>query len=406
MSTSGMVIVGAGKAGASAIVALREHGWSGAITLIGEELHAPYDRPPLSKSAITGELEPEPTFILDVALLNSLGVTFVAGTAAVSVDRMDKIVVLADGRRIPFHRLLIATGARARALPLPSAEHVRTLRDFSESKSLRAELTPGRRVAIIGGGYIGLELAASANARGCMSTVIEVQPRVLMRGVPATIASRVAERHALAGVSIITGATVNRIEREAIVLRDGRNISADIMIAGVGSVPETSLAQTAGLTLDNGIACDTQMRTSDPHIFAAGDCCSFTHPLYDNRRIRLEAWRSAQDQGAVAAQNMLGANRTYEAVPWFWSDQYELTLQIAGLPTDGLQMVTRQLRDGAFIDFQLDPNGRLVCASGIGPGNFIARDIRLAQMLIAKRAVPDPAALADAATGLKSLMAA
>ncbi|HYN00282.1 MAG TPA: oxidoreductase C-terminal domain-containing protein, partial [Aestuariivirgaceae bacterium] len=195
-------------------------------------------------------------------------------------------------------------------------------------------------------------------------------------------------------------------ESDSIVLGDGRNVPADITIAGVGSMPETSLALTAGLALDNGIACDTQMRTSDPHIFAAGDCCSFTHPLYDNRRIRLEAWRSAQDQGAVAAENMLGGDRTYEAVPWFWSDQYELTLQIAGLPTDGLRMVTRQLRDGAFIDFEFDASGRLVCASGIGPGNFIARDIRLAQMLIAKRAAPDPVALADAATGLKSLLAA
>lgn len=401
-----MVIVGAGKAGASAIVSLREHSWTGAITLIGEEPYAPYDRPPLSKSAITGELEPQPAFILDVALLKSLGVTFVAGTAAVSVDPMDKVVVLADRSRIPFQRLLIATGARARTLPLHGAKHVRTLRDFSDSKSLRAEFTPGRKVAIIGGGYIGLELAASASARGCISTVIEVQPRVLMRGVPSSIASRVAERHALAGVSIITGATIDRMERDSIVLGDGRNVPADITIAGVGSMPETSLALTAGLALDNGIACDTQMRTSDPHIFAAGDCCSFTHPLYDNRRIRLEAWRSAQDQGAVAAENMLGGDRTYEAVPWFWSDQYELTLQIAGLPTDGLRMVTRQLRDGAFIDFEFDASGRLVCASGIGPGNFIARDIRLAQMLIAKRAAPDPVALADSATGLKSLLAA
>lgn len=406
MATSGMVIVGAGKAGASAIVALREHGWTGAITLIGEEPHAPYDRPPLSKSAITGELEPEPAFILDVALLNSLGVTFVAGTAAVSVDRMDKVVALADGRRIPFHRLLIATGARARGLPVQGAENVRTLRDFSDSKSLRAEFTPGRKVAVVGGGYIGLELAASASARGCILTVIEVQPRVLMRGIPSSIASRVAERHAVAGVSIITGATIDRMETEAIVLGDGRNVPADITIAGIGAVPETSLAQSAGLTIDNGIACDMQMRTSDPDIFAAGDCCSFTHPLYDNRRIRLEAWRSAQDQGAVAAENMLGGSRAYEAVPWFWSDQYELTLQIAGLPADGVQTVTRHLRDGAFIDFHVDPSGRLVCASGIGRGNFIARDIRLAQMLIAKRAAPDLAALADAATGLKSLLTA
>ena len=176
------------------------------------------------------------------------------------------------------------------------------------------------------------------------------------------------------------------------------------MIAGIGALPETSLAQASGLAVDNGIACDETLSTSDPFIHAAGDCCSFPHALYGDRRIRLEAWRAAQSQGAVAAENMLGGERRYEDVPWFWSDQYEFTLQIAGLPADGTQPVVRQLNDGAFVEFQLDGDGRLVCASGIGRGNAIARDVRLAEMLIARRSRPDPARLADPATGLKSML--
>jgi 3-phenylpropionate/trans-cinnamate dioxygenase ferredoxin reductase component len=404
MSDTGIVIIGAGKAAASAIVSLREHKWTGSITLIGEEQHAPYDRPPLSKSAITGELEPEPVFILDTSLLNSLGVTFIAGTAATGIDRIDKAVTLADGRCISFHRLLVATGARARELSLKGAEHLRSLRNFSEAKSLRADFSPGRKVAIIGGGFIGLELAASANQRSCEVTVIEMQPRLLLRGVPANIASTVAKRHAAAGVSIITEAKVDGLSSNAVFLNNGQHVPADIIIAGVGAVPETAIAQTSGLAIENGIACDAQMRTSDLDIFAAGDCCSFYHSLYENRRIRLESWRSAQDQGALAAQNMLGHDRTYEAVPWFWSDQYELTLQIAGLPLGSAKSVTRKLKEGAFIDFHFDSSGRLAYASGIGRGNFIARDIRLAEMLIGRRATPDPAVLADPTANLKSLL--
>ncbi len=404
MSLPGMVIAGAGKAGARAVLALREHGWKEPITLIGEEALAPYDRPPLSKSAITAEAPPDPVFILDEFMLASLGATFVPGAAAVEIERDEKAVVLADGRRLPYQRLLLATGARARRFPL--AEHARTLRDLGDSRALHADLKPGRRVVVIGGGFIGLELAASASTRGCSVTVIEALPRILMRGVCAAIAGAVAERHAAAGVTIITGASIDRVTSDAVLLEDGRKFACDILIAGIGAAPETAIAEAAGLAIENGIACDAHLRTSDADIFAAGDCCSFPHSLYDHRRIRLEAWRAAADQAAVAAENMLGGNRRFEAVPWFWSDQYELSLQIAGLPGNGGRTATRQLKDGAFIEFEFDCEGSLVCASGLGRGNIIARDIRLVEMLIAKRAKPDPAALTDATTGLKSLLAA
>ena len=219
------------------------------------------------------------------------------------------------------------------------------------------------------------------------------------------IAGRIANRHGAAGVStLLTGTGVARIEADAVVLADGRRIPADIVIAGIGAAPAIALAEAAGLALDNGIACDAEMRTSDPDIFAAGDCCSFPHGLYGARRMRFEAWRAAQDQAAVAAENMLGGHRQFLAVPWFWSDQYELNLQIAGLPSNGVASCIRPLKDGAFIEFHMDGNGRLVGASGIGRGNAIARDIKLAEMLIAKGAAPDPAALTDPDVALRGLL--
>ena len=399
-----MVIVGCGKAAARAVIGLREHGWKGPVTLIGEEKHLPYDLPPLSKAAISGEEEPQPTLLLDESMLASLGVTRISGIAATVIDRVTKSVTLADGRRIPYVKLLVATGARARKLNLAGGEYARTLRCFEDSAALRAAFTPGRNIAIIGAGFIGLELASSASKRGCTVTVIEAQPRILMRGVPQEISDVVAARHKTAGVTILTGVSIDRIERDGVVLSGGRKIAADVIVAGIGAAPEISLAQAAGLAIDNGIACNAQLQTGDPDIFAAGDCCSFPHGVFGNRRLRLEAWRSAQDQGAVAAENMLGGAKAHEAIPWFWSDQFELTLQIAGLPGDGTTIIRRQVKEDAFILFHLDGNGGLAGASGIGPGNTVARDIRLAEMLIAKRATPSPAQLADPAFQLKSLL--
>lgn len=399
-----MVIVGAGKAASRAIVSLREHGWKGPITLVGEEAHPPYDRPPLSKASITGKDEPTPVLLLDEGILRSQGVTWHFGLAATGIDRDARMLGLADGRAIAYDRLLIATGARPRPLNVPGAEHALTLRTFEDAARLRALFLPDARVVVIGGGFIGLELAASASKRGARATVVEALPRVLMRGCPDVIAAAVAARHALAGTTILTGAKVAAIEADAVVLDDRTRIAADVIVAGIGAVPAVELARAGDLGLDNGIACDGAMRTSDPSIFAAGDCCSFPHPLYDGRRIRLEAWRSAQDQAAVAARNMLGHGVAYDAVPWFWSDQFDMSLQIAGLPDEEVGHAVRPLKDGAFIRFHLDAAGRLVGASGIGPGNAVARDIRLAEMLIGKRAAPAPSALADPNVPLKSLL--
>jgi 3-phenylpropionate/trans-cinnamate dioxygenase ferredoxin reductase subunit len=399
----GIVIVGAGKAGARAIVACREYGWQGPVTLVGDEALLPYDRPPLSKSSITSDEEPQPLLLVDQSIVDSLNVDFISGVAATNIDRANKRLRLADGREIAYHKLLIATGAYAR--PLSGAANAITLRDFAESVRLRREFMPGRKVAVIGGGFIGLELASSATKRGCSVTVIEAQPRILLRGVTERVASVVAKKHADAGVEILTGTKCGAFNPDSVTLMDGRVIPADIIVVGIGAAPRTALAEASGLAIENGVACDTHLKTSDPDIYAVGDCCSFPHPLYGDRRIRLESWRAAQDMASVAVQNMLGSPLAYEAVPWFWSDQYDLSLQIAGLPGDGTHSVSRPLKDGAFIEFHLDDKGRLVGASGIGPGNTVARDIRLAEMLIGKRATPDPTQLADANVKLKALLA-
>jgi len=189
-------------------------------------------------------------------------------------------------------------------------------------------------------------------------------------------------------------------------LQDGSDIVADLCIVGIGAIPNTNLAERAGLAVENGIRVDEALQTDDPSILAAGDCCSFPLAIYGGRRVRLEAWRNAQDQGSLAARNMLGRGEAHAAVPWFWSDQYDLTLQVAGLADEGTNTVRRDLGEGAFILFHLAADGRLVAASGIGPGNAVARDIRLAEMLIARRAAPPPEKLAAADTKLKALLAA
>ena len=404
MTEASMVIVGGGKAGARAAVAFRENAWKGPVTLITDEALAPYDRPPLSKAAIMDEAEPQPTYLLDEGMMASLEVNFLRGAAATAIDRSAKTVSLADGKKIPYDRLLIATGAEPRKLSLSGSERALLLRDIGDSVRIRNEFSEGRNIAIIGGGFIGLELASSAAKRGCRVTVIEAQPRILMRGVTEEIAMRIAARHAEAGVTILAGASIGHIGPDKIVLSDEREIAADIIIAGIGASPRFRLAEQAGLAIDNGIACNTYLQTSDPHIFAVGDCCSFPHPVFGNERLRLEAWRNASDQAIVAVENMLGGQRQYEAVPWFWTDQYELNLQIAGLPHLGVSIVKRSPKEGALILCHVGAEGRLMGASGIGQGNAIARDIRLLEMLIGKRASPDAAQLADPSFQLKSLL--
>lgn len=411
MTEPGAVIVGAGECGAHAARALREQGCDGPVTLVGAEPHAPYERPPLSKQAITGEADAVPRTVLGGDELDALDIAFRPDTRVAAIERPDRRVTFADGDALAYRHLLLATGARPRRLPLPGAEGPRCayLRTWDDARRLREAITPGTRVAVIGGGFIGLEIAAAARTREASVTVIEALPRLLSRVVPAEIAASVAERHARAGVEIVCGAALAAIEEtgsEAVVHHAGGRLAADLVVIGIGAEPQTGLAVAAGLACPDGIAVDRYMRTSDPAVFAAGDCCRFPLDVYDGRRVRLESWRSAQEQGALAAANMAGRETPHTAIPWFWSDQYDLTLQIAGLPDEGETTVRRELADGAYILFHLKADGRLVAASGIGPGNAVARDIRVAEMLIARRSRPGIDRLTAPDFKLKKLLAA
>jgi 3-phenylpropionate/trans-cinnamate dioxygenase ferredoxin reductase component len=408
---AGMVIVGAGECGVRAALALREQGFGGSVTLIGAEPHLPYERPQLSKELMTGT---EGTALKTIATkerLDGVGIRLIGPAEVRSIYRAGKTVSLSDGSSVAYDRLLLATGASPRRLMMAEASsRCVYLRTYDDAMEIRGHLVSGLRLAVIGGGFIGLELAASARKLGCPVTVIEAQPRILMRGVPAEIAEVVQQAHAANGVHIRCGEAITAIDDVAdgarITLGNGTSVEADLLIVGIGAVPNVALAEAAGLAIANGIAVDATLATSDPDIFAAGDCCSFPLAVYGGRRVRLESWRNAQEQGTLAATNMLGGGEGHSAVPWFWSDQYELSLQIAGLSDEGVESVRRAVGAGAFILFHLAEDGRLVAASGIGPGNAVARDIRLAEMMIAKRIHPPREKLAAAETKLKALLAA
>ncbi|WJI45540.1 FAD-dependent oxidoreductase [Mesorhizobium sp. C120A] len=407
---AGMVIIGAGECGGRAALTLRELGYDGPVTLVGDEPHLPYERPPLSKDAMTSDAAEIKTIASD-EILAEKSIRHIHSVQAVAIDRPAHMVRLSDGSALAYDKLLLATGSTPRKLPMPGlGSRCVYLRTFADALAIRAHLSPANRIAIIGGGFIGLELAASARKLGASVTVIEAQPRILMRGVPAEIAEIIHQAHEAEGVTVLTGQGIADIADDGaevhIMLADGQDIVADLAVIGIGAVPVTGLAAEAGLTVDNGIAVNGELQTIDPDIFAAGDCCSFPLAVYAGRRVRLEAWRNAQEQGALAAKNMLGAREAHAAVPWFWSDQYGLSLQIAGLSDEGKSTVRRDLGDGAFILFHLAEDGRLVAASGLGTGNAVARDIRLAEMLIAKRAQPAPEALGSPDVKLKSLLAA
>ena len=407
---SHIVIIGAGECGARAAFALRERNFDGQITLVGAEEHLPYERPPLSKEALLNGLEPK--LVSDAARYADAGIEVLTGLSVESIDPAGKTARLSDGQMLSYDRLLLTTGARPRPFPgLSGPNHrIRTLRTHGDAVAIRAGVQSGAHLAIIGGGFIGLELAATARKLGAKVTLVEGLPRILSRGVPAELSAVIAARHKAEGVEILCGVAIQELsegpDNARILTEDGRTIAADLIVVGIGAVPNVELARDAGLVIDNGIAVDAHLRTSDPDIFAAGDCCSFPLPHYGGRRVRLEAWRNAQDQGTLAAANLLGAEETVSAVPWFWSDQYDLTLQIAGIADGATQAVWRHVAEGAFILFHLDADGRLIAASGIGPGNAVARDIRLAEMMIAAGVRPDPVALAAPGTKLKTLLAA
>jgi 3-phenylpropionate/trans-cinnamate dioxygenase ferredoxin reductase subunit len=405
-----MVIVGAGQCGARAANALRANGWEGTITLLGDEGSAPYDRPPLSKAVLLGERTTSQCALYDDGFYLDKRIDLRVDAGVQQIDRAARKVILRDGHGVDYHRLLIAMCAEPRRLDVPGAtlDGVHMLRTADHANAIAAELSPGRRIAIIGAGFIGLEIAAAAIARGCEVVVIEAAARALMRAVPEVVAGYLVERHRQMGVDIRFAARIERLlgtqRVTGVKLADGEQIACDCVIVGIGVKPRTELAEAAGIDVADGIAVDDTLRTNDPHIFAAGDVCSFPHRLF-RRRMRLECWKNAEDHARIVARNMLDRGETYSEVPWFWSNQYDMTIQIAGMPAFGVQSVVRETGGTSRIFFALDRDGVLVGASGVGKVSEIARDVRIAQALIGQRACIEPALLADDGVKLKTLLA-
>ncbi|HEX7237194.1 MAG TPA: FAD-dependent oxidoreductase [Gammaproteobacteria bacterium] len=399
-----LVIVGGGQAAAQAVQSLRQQSFAGAITLLCDEPYPPYQRPPLSKKYFAGELARERLLLRPPAFYAEKGVTLELGARAEQIDPTARRVTLRDGRSLAYDRLLLATGSRARALPVPGVDlpGVHYLRTITDVDAILASLAPGARVLLIGAGYIGLEVAASARQRGFEVTVLEAADRVMSRAVSTEVSAFYEACHRAAGVAIHCGALVKAIHGAARVAAvetsDGRQFSCDVVIVGIGIEPNVELAARAGLECSNGIVVDECARTADPNIVAAGDCTNHPHPLLE-RRVRLESVPNAIHQAKVAAASLLGTPTPYSEVPWFWSDQYDLKLQIAGLSTGYDQVVLRgDPAARSFAAFYLRAGQLLAVDAVNSPREFIA-----GKKLVANRARIAPDVLRDAKIDLTPL---
>jgi len=406
------VIVGGGQAGGRAAEAMRAAGFEGRIVCLASEPERPYERPPLSKGVLTGEAAESAVYLRTPAYYAENGIEVWTGAAAGHIDREARAVALTDGRRVPYDRLLLATGSRLKRLPVPGGDlrGVYYLRTLADSRDLRDALAPGARVVIVGGGYIGLEVAASAVKRGCAVTVLEGAATVMARQLAPELGSWFAEQHRARGVDVVTGAQVAGFEARpdaperagAVRCADGSVYPADAVVVGVGVAPATELAERAGLTCDDGVVVDEHGRTDDPAIFAAGDVTRHPNPVL-GRRIRLESWQNAQYQAEAAGRSMADVPTEYRVVPWFWSDQFDQNLQMLGLPEGWDRLVWRGEPDPAagFAVFYLR-DGVVVGANAVNFGKAIAP----ARKLIETGARPDADALADPGTSLKTVLKA
>jgi len=398
-----VVVIGGGPAGTFAAIAARKQSPDAAVTLITREPCEPYEKPPLSKAVLLGRVSPEDAPIAGPRGVAGHGVVLETSADCRSIDRTEHVVVLADGRRVPYDALVIATGSAPREIPqLPiGAPHTYYLRTEADARVLKAALAGCRDLLVVGGGLIGLEVAASAAMLGVKVTVLEVAPRILARVCDEPIGGAVHEAHARHGVDIRVGTTLATTtlqadDRIAAVTSAGDRFVADMVVVGTGSKPDAALAASAGLATDDGIVVDAQCRTSDRAILAAGDCVRFPGP---QGPVRLENWIHAQDQGAVAGRNAAGANENYTSVPSFWSEQYDLYIQGVGWPASGGARVHRLLGNGRVLIFDVI-DGRLAYAMGINA----QRDLAMARRLIERGVAVDSAALADPGQPLAAML--
>ena len=415
MTGAGLVIIGAGHAGIRAALAARSVGFSGRVTIVADDgSKDPYERPPLSKWSVPDADESRlRRSIFPAEQVADAAIEWIGATVT-ELDCERRMIRLESGETLPYSRLLLATGARPRQLKVPGSDtvHVHYLRTHKDAEVLQQACGTARRALIIGGGFIGLELAASLRKRGIAVHVLEAEERLLARTISAPVAQVVQDLHVANGVEFSFGAQLLALKQEGSQitahLDGGNSITADLVIAGIGSVPETSLAQAAGIRVDNGIVVDRNLQTNVPGIFAAGDCCRF--PLYgaDGVLTRLESWQAAGDQGALSGRNMVAdgsaEHEAFLGTPLFWSEQYDHILQVAGLPNSDAQPAERSYEADHHISFGVDRDGSLASACGIAPGTAIAKDIRFSMKMIKAGSTLTISELSDNKVPLKSLL--
>lgn len=398
-----VAIIGASHAGLQAAQALRAGGWEGPISLYSAEDCLPYQRPDLSKGFLL-EDRPDPMPLKAEAFFETSDIALHLATPVTAIDRTAKTLT-AGGETRAYDRLIIATGARTRKLGY-GAENMATLRDIADARAIRAALRPGNHIAVIGGGFIGLEVAAAAREHGATVTVIEASPRCLARALPARMTEAVLDRHRAAGVDLRIGCGVAAPELSAgritaLELTDGTRLPCDMVVAGIGCDANIEIARDAGLRIEaGGIAVDGQLRTSDPAIQAIGDCASFASSLVPGP-LRIESIQNATDQARHAAAVLLGAEEDFLAVPWFWSHQYEMKIQMAGFPQPDADLLLRgDPASGSFSLLQLDAEGRLLAAYSLNS----VTDHVAARKLIGTDVALDPVRAADPAVRLRDAL--
>ncbi|MFF0298873.1 NAD(P)/FAD-dependent oxidoreductase [Kitasatospora sp. NPDC004614] len=399
---TGIVIVGASLAGAKAAEALRAEGYGGPITLVGDESERPYERPPLSKGYLLGKEEREKIYVHPADWYQQHDVTLRLGAAATAIDPAAHTVTVEGGDRLPYSKLLLATGSSPRTLPVPGGDgdFVRTLRRVGDSERLKAAFKPGARVVIIGAGWIGLEAAAAARTAGAEVTVLEAAELPLLRVLGREVAQVFADLHRAHGVDLRFGVKVAELRADGVRLGDGSTVPADVLLVGVGISPNTALAEHAGLTVDNGVRTDQHLATSHPDIYAAGDVANAFHPLF-GKPIRVEHWANALNQPAVAAAAMLGKDAVYDRVPYFFTDQYDLGMEYTGYAEPGGydRVVFRgDVAGREFIAFWLS-GGRVLAGMNVNVWD-VTDPIR--ELVRSGRSV-DPERLADPAVPLTGI---
>jgi 3-phenylpropionate/trans-cinnamate dioxygenase ferredoxin reductase subunit len=405
-----LIVIGGGMAGVTAARAAREGGFGGEVIVFAGEATEPYERPALSKGFLTDREHDNPPSLVSGRELRDAAISLDL-EPVVSIDPDEQTVTTRRGKRVGYSKLLLATGARCRHLALPGADlaGVHYLRELRHARRLRTALRPGRRIVVVGGGVIGLEVAASAVRRGCEVTVVEAGEHLMGRVVPAELAGVIADLHRARGVRVLTGVRPEAFDGNgdgvhSVVLSDARSIPADEVLVGIGVLPRTDLAERAGLAVDDGILVDDHFRTSHDHVFAAGDVARVFH-AGERRHVRTESWRAAEAQGRAVAASILSRGDSYRDIPWMWSDQHDAHLQAVGFGAADAELVRRgSLDDRAGVSYFAVRGQELVAAYGMSLGAGVGKTIRLAQLLMEGGHQVDPDRLRDSTQDLKTLL--